>query len=1438
MILGIILSLSSVQTALAKRLTDKINTEKNVNVRISKVQITPTGKIILKNFIAFDEKNDTIFYGGRLQTYIRNPWRISKDNRLALGITNIDDLRGKIIYYKGEKMSNLDKFIDKIDGESTGKPSTNPFVLEIQKLLLTNSHFRYLDYNLNNPRLLDFNHLHTNVTDFKVVGSAVSLNAKSIQFYEYHGIQVQNLSTRFVYDNTQIKFEDFKLDTDESSLDMNLVFKANNGKYHDFENAIQLQGNIEEAYISTNDLNHFTDIFAANKRFSVSTELSGMLNHLKFDNFESITDDKIEIDGQITIKNLLNDDFTIDSKMKKLDFSFERLKSLMPKIIKNNIPENLYALGNVSTFGKIVYNSNYLETDIIVNSDLGKADIQLKMNELENISTTKYAGHISTDNFKLKQLINADLDNITTDFEVKGQGLTLSSMNTYLKGTVKTIEYNNYAYQNININGTFKEQLFQGLFEIIDPNLEMDFSGLIDFSKKIRKLDFTTQICKADLYKLNLSKNDEIARFIGNVDMQAEGTNIDDIVGNVKIYDVNYTNHEGSYAFKDFTATSTFTDGVRTIQLKSDDIVDGYIKGKFKFKHISLMLQNAIGSVFANYKVDPIEQDEYINYNLKIHNKIILLFTPDIKIAESTVLKGKISSKNNKLKMRFLSPNISVGDNNLVNVNVRIDNKNPLYNIFLKVDTIKTSFYTFNNFRTLNTTINDTLYLKSKFEGGDKLSDKYNIAFYYTMDEMQNFIFGLQKSDFIYKGIDWKIDPNVNYNRIFYSQSTDSLHISDAGVLHQNERLSVNGFSAANGLQFDIGLDSLDLGHVLPSIPDFNFDGVIDGNVNLTRINNDILPTAVLHVNNFKLNDEVLGDVNLKINTLKGNIVFMDMGIKKNDIQTLRVNGFVDLKKDTPEINASLLMQEFPISPLQELFKDLFGDLRGSLTGNVQIKGKINDLSYDGKLYLQGFGLKVLALNTDYQFNNRTVLYLHDQTFELKKAHFYDVKYKTKGLISGVVKHNNFDKWFLDLSIDTDNMLVLDTPADPDELYYGKAFVGGTTRIHGYADRLIIDADMQTKANTSFVITLSDAETIGEDDFVRIISKKKYTDEKNGKIKKAKVYEGLEMNFDLDITPDAEVKILLDQKFGSMLSASGSGGMLLEINTNGTFNMWGDFTVLKGIYNFRYAGLIDKKFAVDPGSTISWEGDPYNANLDIKAMYETFGDPSVLLANQGVASKNMPVQVIIYLKEKLIHPEITFDLEFPKANSILKSQVNYELSDTDKKTLQVMSLLSFGNFINEDDYNLSKQATEGVVKTFSERGLNLLNALMGQDENFQVNLNYTGGEYDVENNIVTDSQVGLTLSTKINKRVYINGKVAIPVGRFTKSSIVGDVELEVYLDDEGNLKFRVFNKQTELEYLGQQEGYTQGVGLSYQVDFDSFKEILSKLGINVTKEEE
>ncbi len=1435
--MSLILTIPAVQTAIARHVAKNINDNTGVNIKIDKLQITLSGAIILKNFMALDTHQDTIFYAKRLQTYIRNPWSFNRDKALKLGQTEIDNLQGKIITYKGDKKSNLDIFVEKINGKPGNDKSEKPFAINIRKLLLNKSSFKLFDYNLKHPKILDFSRLHSELMDFKQVSDKVSFRLVHLQMLDYRGLQIKNISTDFKYNAHRIDFKNLKLQTPESSIAMTLNFISPVKNFQDFENIVQVEGNINEAVIATTDLNKFSDIFNDKRLLFIKTGISGTLNDLKLNGLHASTDNRIRIKGEVELKNIFNEqNIIIDSHLNQFAISLKKLHNLLPGVLTPKLVSTFEPFGDFEMTGDLLYGTENLKTDLEVLTNLGDLSLNLQMNNLTDMTKAAYQGHIVTENLKIKAFVKEPVDDLTTDFNIKGTGLTLNSLNANLIGSIDNITYNDYTYHNIEINGDFQNKLFEGQVDIADKNLEMDFNGLIDFSKTKRQLDFSMEVCYANLYNLNFSK-DEFARVEGETELKAEWFDIEDIVGKLQAYNLKIVNQYNTYVFDDFSIESFFNEKQeRQILFNSKDIVSGYIRGKFKFKSVPLLIQNALGSVFANYKLKHVDNQQYMFYKLLIHNKIVNLINPDVKIENNTLVKGKINSKNNQLNFKLLSKKITFAGNEFDNLNLNIENKNPLYNIFLKIDTINTGYYKFKKLRLLNTTINDTLYLKAKFEGGSQFKDHYDISFFYTMDQWQNFVFGLQNSILNCKNIPWKIDPEVNLNRIVYKPEADSLKIDDVGIFHKNERIGISGIKYKDSMDFAANLDSIDLTHITPQFKDFNFEGKINGQIHLTKYGINILPSAVLGIKNFKLNNHLLGDLSLKISALPGKHLFVDMSVLKDKIQTVKLLGYVDMKKQTPEMNANLLFNDFSVKPLENLFKETFSNIRGKLTGRVKLSGPVNNLSFDGKLYVNNFGMKILALNTDYQFENQSIVYLHDQTFELKNAHFIDTKYQTKATINGTVKHHNFDNWHLDLKIDTGNLLVLDTPKDPLEMFYGTVFTGGNARIYGSVNHLKIDAEMQTKPKTYLVITLTDYESFNENDFVRIVSKKDYKKEKQNIKKRHKVYEGLEMNFDLDITTDAQLEILLDQEFGSTLVAKGTGLVLMNINTNGQFNIFGDFAVEEGVYNFKYAGVIDKKFTVEPGSYISWEGDPYDATLDIKAVYETFADPTVLLTEQGLTAKKMPVQAIIYLKDKLIKPTISFDLKLPKANAVLRSQIDYILSDPDKKTLQVLSLLSFGDFINENDYNLSRRAGEGVVKTFTEKGLNILNGLMAQDDKFQVNLNYTSGNENIERNLVTDPQVGLSLVTQINKKVYINGKVAIPVGRYTKSSIVGDIELEVYLDKKGNLIFRVFNKQTELEYLGQQEGYTQGVGLSYQVDFDTFSDILRKFGIIVKKE--
>ena len=112
----------------------------------------------------------------------------------------------------------------------------------------------------------------------------------------------------------------------------------------------------------------------------------------------------------------------------------------------------------------------------------------------------------------------------------------------------------------------------------------------------------------------------------------------------------------------------------------------------------------------------------------------------------------------------------------------------------------------------------------------------------------------------------------------------------------------------------------------------------------------------------------------------------------------------------------------------------------------------------------------------------------------------------------------------------------------------------------------------------------------------------------------------------------------------------------------------------------------------------------------------------------------------------------------------------------------------------------------------------------------QVGLNYLQGDDNQTLDIKTEDRLGLTLSSQITDRILLNGKIGVPVGGVEETLIVGDLQIDFILNEKGSLRAKVFNKENEFRYIGDELGYTQGVGISYQVDFETFMELITKIG--------
>ena len=312
------------------------------------------------------------------------------------------------------------------------------------------------------------------------------------------------------------------------------------------------------------------------------------------------------------------------------------------------------------------------------------------------------------------------------------------------------------------------------------------------------------------------------------------------------------------------------------------------------------------------------------------------------------------------------------------------------------------------------------------------------------------------------------------------------------------------------------------------------------------------------------------------------------------------------------------------------------------------------------------------------------------------------------------------------------------------------------------------------------------------------------------------------LEFDLNINKNAEVEVVVDQVNNSTLKGRGSGTLLLRIDTAGKFLMYGDFVVFNGEFDFRYGGIIQRNIEVVPGGNIIWDGAPEKANLDIKALYHTEANPSVLLDNPTI-NRKIPVEVYVGLKGQLEQPELEFDIDFPRVSSTLKSELQFKLQTEEQRQNQALFLLASNSFV-DDNYG----GSNAFAGTVADRVSGLVNSLFAdQDGKFKVGLDYSVGSNAPDQE--TADRFGITLSTQINERILINGKVGVPVGGATETAVAGDIEVQWLINEDGSLRMKFFNRQADLQFIGEDQIFEQGAGISYSVDFNTFQELMRKL---------
>ncbi|MBE9490773.1 MAG: translocation/assembly module TamB, partial [Bacteroidetes bacterium] len=959
-----------------------------------------------------------------------------------------------------------------------------------------------------------------------------------------------------------------------------------------------------------------------------------------------------------------------------------------------------------------------------------------------------------------------------------------------------------------------------------DKNLDLQFNGLVDFSKDINNYDFTANVHYANLHALNFVSKDRISIFKGKIKMNMKGTNLDNAQGSVSFNNTLYKNQNDEYYFKDFSISSHFKDNIRYIDVNSPDIIEGSLNGKFRFRDTAKLLENSLGNIYTNYIPHELASDQFINFNFKIYNKIAEVFYQDLKLGSNTFIKGRVESDAKNFNLTFKSPQIRLEDNFVDDIQLKIDNKNTLFNTYIEVDSINTKYYNASQFSLINVTLKDTLFIKTEFKGGKSNKDDFNLNLFYTINEENKSVIGFKKSKIEFKNNSWYINEDKNrFNKIEFDRLFKNIKIDNLKMSHLNEEIVLSGIIRDSSSYKNVNLNfkDVDLEKITPRIDSLALAGNVNGILNLQQQNGVYLPESNVIIDNFKIN-------NFNLGSFKANIIGnesltnynVNISLKDDANESLSVVGNLDVSGKNSTLDLDVNFNKFILNPLNPFGEGVITNIRGEVAGNARVTGRLQRPQINGQLSLDKAGLSIPYLNIDYAFEDNTAISLSEQTFNFKNATLKDSEYSSTANLSGKIGHVNFSKWSLDLSINSEKLLVLNTNDSEDAIYFGTAFIGGIINIKGPTDQLVINANVKSEKGTVFKIPLNDTETFGDHSYIHFLTREEKEARLKGELVVLERIKGLELNFDLDITEDAEIEIVIDKDTGSSIKGRGRGIILAQINTNGRFNMHGDFFVDNGVYNFVYGGLIQKEFKVEQGGTLVWEGDPLRAEINIKAVYDDIqANPSILLDNP--INRSIPVEVEIHLTGSLEKPDLIFNLSFPNVNTTLNSELKYRLDDNESMQFQALSLLATGAFTSE--LKIDQQALYGNL---AERATAIVNSFFNDvDGKLQMGVDYQIGENRPE--YQTDDRLGLTLSTKLSDRILINGKVGVPIGGVNETVVAGDFEIEVLLNEDGNFSLKFFNRENDIRNFGDQIGYTQGMGISYNVEFDNFKELLGKI---------
>lgn len=1415
LLLIVLMHLPSVQTFLGKEVAEALADKFGTKVEVGKVNLGFFNRIIIDDVMMYDQQGDSLIYASRLSAKI--DYMAATQGKISVSSAQIFGLRANLYRQTAKSPANFQFVLDSLASKDTTQHK--PLDLHIGSLIIRRGAIAYNQRDVA-PRSGVFSPQHIRVSELSshillnhVTDNSIDLLLKKLSFKDESGFKLQSLHFKLQADRQKATLKEFRLLMPRSELvldDLKATYRFEGKRF--IPESLRFKGGIQQSKITFADvaslvpaLRHFDDAVFVSSRFSGTAKSisvpslnlrtgSGSFN-LQARGSYSHASSHPAWNADIANLNL---------SPAGVEFLAENLGS------KVKIPKEIQRLGTIHLTGKAKGYEKVLSAKGNIETDAGNISLQAVKND-DHIKAS-----VDTRGVNLGRILdNRKLGTVVAKIDAHG-----TMKHIFAKGNIARFDYGNYNFHNIEIDGDYDMKTLRGTASIADPNVNLSVKGDYHLGSRLYALDAAINHLRPTV--LGMKMHDP-SYSLDNISISANNKGKE---GHLDIE----APFVSLYARGQYDLTTIYgsimrlvADKLPTIPGISKHAAKGYNDFTLQANITSAeVLQRMFGlplSLSLPVHINGNISDAEKNVNLYInapnfswdgsafHDANIELNT----IGDSLKMEARISQGLPYEKAPVYRLRAAAADNNLSTL-LYYANQSSKLPITGKIDA-RTQFFTSDNGATgVHVTVNP-----SEIMLGEKK-------------------WLLNPADIIYRKNELTVDM-LNFS-------------------HGDQHIIINGKATPQATDSIVAdLKDVDVAYILNLVNfhSVDFAGKASGKAVVKSIFQTPEAYANLDVKNFVFENGPLGTLHAKAayDNQEGQIN-IDATAEDGPEHLTVINGYVSPKRNY--IDLGIEAHNTSLKFMENFCGSFLNNVEAWCKGKLNVVGDLKNINLVGDVVAHG-RMHMKQLGTDYTFNHLRAHAIPDD-IQFEGDSIYDSHYNGKhshfALIRGEIHHKHLTRLSYDLDIDANNFLGFDTHEFGDDTFYGTVFATGTVGIHGKSGETIIDIDATPEPHSIFVYNVASPDAISAGSFIHWNDATPYiyrpyspdSDKDKKKDSSSDFSSDMRINFLVNTNPNLTLKLMMDDQTGDYITLNGNGVIRANYYNKGGLDMFGNYVVDHGQYKLTIQNIIKKDFDFQPGGTIAFGGDPYNAPLNLQAKYTVNGVPlSDLSIGRSFSSNNIRVDCLMDITGTPGAPKVDFTMDLPTVNSDAKQMIYSVINSQEEMNQQVLYLLGIGRFYtqtknNQTSEDASQQSQTSLAMqsllsgTISQQINNVLSSFVNSSNwNFGANIStgnegFNNAEYE-----------GILSGRLLNNRLLFNGQFGYRDNANATQSFIGDFDLRYLIFPNGNLSIHVYN-QTNDRYFTRNSLNTQGVGLIMKKDFFNLRDLLGIKKKSKDKEKE